>query len=172
MKIVIVGGGTAGWMTALYVNKVYPEAEVTVVESDKVGILGAGEGTTPHFLGFLSFVDISVFDLIRETKSTLKESIEFINWSPKPYYHGFNSLSNLNNKFCNQNDFQYPDTNHAFLASLCKTGSIYDVDYPSKISENNKSSFVLQNLYGEETLTKVSNHALHFDARLIAKYFR
>ena len=40
-KVVVVGGGTAGWLTALYINRVYPEVRLTVVESQEIGILGA-----------------------------------------------------------------------------------------------------------------------------------
>ena len=53
-KIVIVGGGTAGWLSALYVNKIYNgDADITLIESEDIGILGAGEGSVPTFVGFL-----------------------------------------------------------------------------------------------------------------------
>ena len=46
MKIVIVGGGTAGWLAALMISRIRPEHTVTVIESSKIGIIGAGEGST------------------------------------------------------------------------------------------------------------------------------
>ena len=46
MKIVIVGGGTAGWLAALMISKIRPEHSVTCIESSKIGIIGAGEGST------------------------------------------------------------------------------------------------------------------------------
>ena len=46
MKIVIVGGGTAGWLAALLFSKITPEHNVTCIESSKIGIIGAGEGST------------------------------------------------------------------------------------------------------------------------------
>ena len=46
MKIVVVGGGTAGWLAALMISKIRPEHKVTVIESSKIGIIGAGEGST------------------------------------------------------------------------------------------------------------------------------
>ena len=46
MKIVIVGGGTAGWLAALMISKIRKEHTVTVIESSKIGIIGAGEGST------------------------------------------------------------------------------------------------------------------------------
>ena len=62
MKYVIVGGGTAGWLTSLYINKHFPDDQVTVIASSEIGILGAGEGTTPPFIDFLKEVDISEKD--------------------------------------------------------------------------------------------------------------
>mgnify|MGYP003704701163 CR=1 FL=1 len=50
MRFVIVGGGTAGWMTSLFIQKKMPYADVTVIASSEIGILGAGEGVTPHFV--------------------------------------------------------------------------------------------------------------------------
>ena len=46
MKIVVVGGGTAGWLAALMITRIRPEHTVTVIESSKIGIIGAGEGST------------------------------------------------------------------------------------------------------------------------------
>ena len=46
MDIVILGGGTAGWLAALFISKIKPEHSVTVIESSEIGIVGAGEGST------------------------------------------------------------------------------------------------------------------------------
>jgi len=51
-EMVVVGGGTAGWITALYVHHNFPNATITLIESSEIGILGAGEGTTPNLLDF------------------------------------------------------------------------------------------------------------------------
>ena len=48
----IVGSGTAGWITALFLTRNYPWANITVISSSDIGILGAGEGVTPHFIHF------------------------------------------------------------------------------------------------------------------------
>ena len=63
MKYVILGGGTAGWLTALYLNKHFPNDNVVVVASSEIGILGAGEGTTPAFMEYLEEVDINETEL-------------------------------------------------------------------------------------------------------------
>ena len=53
MKIIILGGGTAGWLAALSIIKTQPQHNVTVVESSKKGIIGAGEGSTGIFVDFI-----------------------------------------------------------------------------------------------------------------------
>jgi tryptophan halogenase len=79
-KIIIVGGGTAGWLTSLFVNKFWKNTDVTLIASSKIGILGAGESTTPNFSAILNRLDINEFDFINKTKSTIKVGNDFINW--------------------------------------------------------------------------------------------
>jgi 2-polyprenyl-6-methoxyphenol hydroxylase-like FAD-dependent oxidoreductase len=86
MKIIIVGGGTAGWIAALSIVKAQPGVhDVTVIESKKIGIIGAGEGSTGIFTDFLmgTFfpVDIDIADFIEKTNATLKYGIHHVNWS-------------------------------------------------------------------------------------------
>jgi tryptophan halogenase len=91
MKFVIVGGGTAGWLTALYINRHFPNDNVTVVASSEIGILGAGEGTTPPFIDFLNEVGIGQQDLFDNCKATVKTGIKFTNWNGdgEEYFHNF-----------------------------------------------------------------------------------
>lgn len=79
-KLVIVGGGSAGWISALYFNTIRPEIEITVIESSEIGILGAGEGTVPNFSKFLQLIKIDERDFFEKTKSSKKVSVDFINW--------------------------------------------------------------------------------------------
>lgn len=91
MKYVILGGGTAGWLTALYLNKHFPQDEVVVVASSEIGILGAGEGTTPAFMEYLDEVGITELELVSNCKATLKTGIKFTNWNGdgEHYFHNF-----------------------------------------------------------------------------------
>lgn len=82
-KIVIVGGGTAGWLTALVVNKFWKNTSVTLVESSKIGILGAGEGGTSNFGKILSLLGIDQEDFFKKTKSTKKGGLHLHNWTGK-----------------------------------------------------------------------------------------
>jgi tryptophan halogenase len=116
-KVVIIGGGTAGWLTSLVVNKFWKDTNVTLVESSKIGILGAGEGGTSNFGKMLSLLDINQNEFFEKTKSTVKGGLHLYNWT------GNNELSK-----------------HLFFG-----------DGPNEI---NKS------------------YAYHFDARLVAQYFK
>lgn len=79
-NIAVVGGGTAGLVTALILRKTYPNLKIDLVESDKIGIVGVGEGTTEHWQSFMSHCDISISQLVKETDATFKYGINFDNW--------------------------------------------------------------------------------------------
>jgi len=79
-NIVIVGGGTAGWLSALFLNKHYINSKVTLIESTEIGILGAGEGTTGNAPIFLSKLGITLEDLKNNVDLTIKTGISFENW--------------------------------------------------------------------------------------------
>jgi tryptophan halogenase len=79
-KVVIIGGGTVGWLTALSAKKFWKDIDVTVIASSKFDVLGAGEGTTPNFPGLLSKLGINQEEFIERTGCTKKHGIEFVNW--------------------------------------------------------------------------------------------
>ncbi len=96
-KIVVVGGGTMGWLTSLFVKRFWPETDVTVVASSKIGILGAGEGTTPNFPAMLIRVGIDLNDFIDKTGSTKKFGIDFENWrgDGHRFLHNFQNSTDI-----------------------------------------------------------------------------
>jgi tryptophan 6-halogenase len=97
-KIVIVGGGTAGWMAAMILanSLVRKGVEITVVESPAVGIIGVGEGSTPWLRGFFDSLGIEESEWMPECNATYKCGITFDRWSTKPgfesYFHPFASM--------------------------------------------------------------------------------
>ena len=105
-NITVVGGGTAGWLSALYAQKLFPFSNITVIASSEIGILGAGEGTTPDFIEFLKEVGIDPLDLIRYTNATIKKSIKFVNWNGDNRYYWQNFTSKFSysavDKLCNE----------------------------------------------------------------------
>jgi tryptophan halogenase len=161
-KFCVVGGGTAGWLTALFLNRYYPNSNITVIESTDIGILGAGEGTTPHFVNFLKELNIDLSLIFKNASATVKNGIKFTNYNGdgKSYFHGFKDNDNL--------DYSYFSTvnncNSPLLAleKISSNQNIDGVDFSSIVSDIG--------------LTKIDNDsnalgefALHFNANYLAK---
>lgn len=95
-RIVIVGGGTAGWMAAACLSKILGRDlyEITLVESDDIGTVGVGEATIPQIHFFNKVLDINEDDFIRETNATIKLGIRFVDWKSvgESYFHPFGSF--------------------------------------------------------------------------------
>lgn len=96
--ISIIGGGTAGFVSALILKKSFPSIDVTVIRSKDIGIIGVGEGSTEHWSEFMEFMGIDVRTLIRETDATFKSGIMFKGWGGPDYLQsigdGFNVTYN------------------------------------------------------------------------------
>lgn len=90
-SILVVGGGTAGFVSALILKTKFPHLKVDVVRSSKIGIVGVGEGSTEHWSDFMECVGIDYQELVRECNSTFKSGIMFRGWSEVPYLHSVNS---------------------------------------------------------------------------------
>lgn len=174
-NIVVVGGGTAGWLTALAAQKRYPEHLITVIESTEIGILGAGEASTTSLIGFLKYLDISIEELIKETKSTIKIAIKFNNFNQddQSYYHEF-AIHKFNPKakelyLKNKTRSVYP-----VLHLYCMSQNLPEKEY--KLSamalDSNNLPFVSKN---EDPLNIsdfdiYNTYGIHFDAREMAKF--
>lgn len=94
-SVIILGGGTAGWMAANLLQKRWGAAgtQVTLIESKDIGIIGVGEGSTPQLKTFFDELGISEAEWMPRCNATYKAGIEFVGWSDRPgherYFHPF-----------------------------------------------------------------------------------
>ena len=99
LRIVILGGGTAGWMAANLFAHAWPNADITVIESPEIGIIGVGEGSTPQLKAFFDRLGIAEADWMPACNATYKNGIAFHGWSQAPgfdhYFHPFPSPLDL-----------------------------------------------------------------------------
>ena len=165
-NIVIVGGGTAGWMTAAALSKVLGRAyNIRVVESDEIGIIGVGEATIPHIADFNRALEIDEDEFLRATQGTFKLGIEFVNWGRvgDRYIHGFGRLGQATDAL----------PFHHFwlrLASLGRAAPLAAYSINTAAPQHAKFMRARKDMPGSP-VADISN-AFHFDAGLYARFLR
>ncbi len=163
--IVIVGGGTAGWMAAaLFANTMGKTVRIKLVESEAIGTVGVGEATIPPIQVFNRMLGIDENEFIKATNGTIKLGIEFQNWGNvgESYIHGFGyigkSLGILRFEHywlkCLQNGTAQGLENYSFTNLAARAGKFARMD---KIPNTPMDGL---------------GYAFHFDATLYAKFLR
>jgi glycine/D-amino acid oxidase-like deaminating enzyme len=94
-SLIILGGGTAGWMTANLLHRRWGQSgtQISLIESREIGIIAVGEGSTPQLKAFFDDLGISETEWMPRCNATYKAGIEFVGWSDRPgyerYFHPF-----------------------------------------------------------------------------------
>lgn len=165
-SIAIVGGGSAGWMAAATLARILGRdyADITLVESDEIGIVGVGEATIPQMATFNRMLGIDEDDFIRRTQGSFKLGIEFVDWGRlgHRYFHPFGSYG------VNMEGVSF----HAFFLKLHAAGlapSIDDWSLQAMASRSNK--FMRPINVARSPLADIA-YAYHFDASLYSRYLR
>ncbi len=165
-NVVIVGGGTAGWMCAAALSTVLGEGyNIRVVESDEIGIIGVGEATIPMIQRFNKVVGIDENEFVRATQGTFKLGIEFVNWGRQGerYIHGFGRIG----QGLWMVDFEQ------YWLKMRKAGKAADLgDYSITRMAAKANKFMPANFEVPNSPLGDIAHAYHFDASLYAKYLR
>ena len=164
-EIVIVGGGTAGWMAAAYLSKMVEGAKITLVESEEIGIVGVGEATIPYLKAFHVELGIDENEFMSATNATFKLGIDFVNWGQKgeSYIHGFGALG--------QDVGNIKFTQYWLRQQQLGRASNLE-NYAINLAAARADKFVRARTdMPDSPLGKIA-HAFHFDAALYAKFLR
>ena len=165
LRVVVVGGGTAGWMTAAALVRLLPRAcNVQLVESAEIGIVGVGEATLPHLRAFVTRLGLDEADFMRATNATFKLGIDFRDFGAigASYIHPFGDFGRP------LNDVAF----HHYWLRLRAAGHAAPLgDYSVAVQAGRAARFALP---AEDTAALAGSYgyAYQFDATLFAPYLR
>jgi tryptophan halogenase len=164
--ITIVGGGTAGWMTAALLSRLLLGAyTIRLIESAEIGTIGVGEATIPAIRTFNGLAGIDEFEFVRATQATFKLGIEFRNWGGvgDSYIHGFGKIGQ---------DLYWLHC-HQFWLKARATGDARPFDhYALNTLAARMNRFALPDPAHPHSPIADLDYAYHFDAALYAAFLR
>ncbi len=171
-KIVIVGGGSAGWMSAAFLKKGFPDKEIVLIESPDYPIVGVGESTLGGIRTYWAFLDIDLQDFLKHTDGSLKMSIKFTDFYQKdknaegfhypfgsPFFDGtYDGLRDWHWLKCTHGD-EIPAQD--FVRSYFPASALFE---QNRYSENEFKQF--------DNFNPSTDVALHFDATKFGQWLK
>src|SRR5687767_619653 len=165
MKIVIVGGGSAGWMAAAALGRIIGERwPIELIESEQIGTVGVGEATIPQILLFNGVVGLDEGEFIRDTKGSFKLGIEFVGWGApdERYIHAFGLVGR---------DLGLIPFHHYWLQARARGDRTGLAEYSLSAMAAARNAFMREDPL-PRTPIGAATYAYHFDASLYAAHLR
>ena len=172
-RVVIVGGGTSGWMCAAAIARMAPAGlSVTLVESEEIGVIGVGEASIPTLIKFNDFLGLNENDVLRYCRGTFKLGIEFVDWlgAGERYFHPFGLFGRDTSEFAfHQLWLRLKAMSANGTAPPDAAGGIHDYNLCSAAAAQGRFS---PPNGGSDTILSTMRHAYHFDASLYGQLLR
>ena len=164
--ITIVGGGTAGWMAAALISRLFTRGyKIRLIESDDIGIIGVGEATIPAIRTYNQLAGIDEAEFIRATQATFKLGIDFVDWgrTGSSYIHGFGNIGQ---------DLLWLHT-HQFWLKMAERGLVKSFDhYAINCVAARLNRFAQPDKRNPNSPLADLDYAYHFDAAAFGQYLR
>ena len=164
-KILIVGGGTAGWMTAALFGKLFQGLyDIELVESEAIGTVGVGEATIPPIKKYNELIELDEAEFMRRTQGTFKLGVQFVDWTPdQRYIHAFGPIGqDLGWLRCHQYWLR------AHQRGRARDFAAYSINASAALA----NKFMHARPEMKESPIGDITYAFQFDASLYAKYLR
>jgi tryptophan 7-halogenase len=170
-RIVIAGGGTAGWMAAVAIAHLLKNgyADIILIESEEIGIIGVGEATIPQAINFQRMLGLDENEFFAATNATFKLGIEFVNWSEpgSRYFHPFGGYGL---------GLDGVDFHHFWLKQRAlqrqNSGAVTPLEEYSLQAMAAKSGKFMRPIVAPNSPLEKIAYAFQFDATLYSKYLR
>jgi tryptophan halogenase len=165
-KILIVGGGTAGWMAAALFGRLFRGLyDIELVESEVIGTVGVGEATIPVIKKYNELIELNEVEFMQRSQATFKLGIEFVDWlrTGHRYQHGFGIIGQ---------DWEWLRCHQYWLRANQRGRARDFADFSINTAAAQADKFMHPKLEMAESPIGHIVYAFHFDASLYAKYLR
>ncbi|MDF5735991.1 MULTISPECIES: tryptophan halogenase family protein [unclassified Nostoc] len=183
-NVVIVGGGSAGWMTAAYLSKALDRnIQITLVESSNITKVGVGEATFSTIKLFFDFLGLQEYEWMPKCNATYKMAIKFVNWNAKgqDFYHPFQRYEVIDGFDISEWWLKMKKDQEAFDYACFLIPWLCDHQSSPRYFDGKVFDNKVQNEFSQEHIVKKNildnlkiqyPYAYHFDANLLARFMK